>query len=502
MKLLNRNYQALAFSALIVAVASGVGLRIYKANYTGITYDEVSSQGDFGMSCHSALTSYVNPNNNHVLNSVLLNFSRVHFARFEHYPRLHAMFFGGIYCIAAGWLAWSLIGNRLLRVLLVVLLVLQYAVFDLSYLARGYSIAIGAFYLAMAILVYLAGRPLRPRHLWIAAGALTVANVLCLGSMLSAIAIVVALNACSITTVTYISATSFSRRLLLFCTQIVAVGACSLTLLYLIYRYLWRDILAAKDNFGTTGLVAHLKEVLVTGMFATPSMLGWAAYAIFVFLATIGLVYVVCRRLSFTAPQLMVLCTSVVTMLALLVWRNVLGLSLGFARNGVFLVPIFIISCAILVDRAAGYVQSNILRKLAITAACLCMVGITYAAAPSLRAVQVSNWKTQSVCGPLLRQLRDVDASRQWSVALSDRTRTLRLPLLYYSVRGYRLSDTRRDFDITIYAIEDGISSMEWYKPGYFAQFGTKVAISPVARRQCHIPDSDFGPEAQSALLP
>lgn len=477
----------------------GVGLRLYKAVHTGIVYDEMATLSDFGLSYHDALNSYVNPNNNHVINSLLVNFGRAHFANVEHFFRLHAVAFGALYCVSAAYLAWTLVQNRLLRVLLAILLMVQYSVFDLSYLARGYSIALGSLYFGLAAIVFLLRRPVALHLIWIPVLVIAASNVLTLGSMLSAVAIVGAMNICYLAMFSHRVLVGV-RRLPATTIQFTAIGVCSLGLLYAIYCHLWRDILAARDNFGTVGLGFHLKEVLAGGMFASWSVVGCVAYAIVILLSAIGACYAIRRASTLTAPQSFVLLTMVATLAALFIWRNVLGLSLGFARNGVFLIPLFLMCCVILIDIAAASVNRPMVRKGLIAGACAALGVMAYAARPSLEAVQVSNWRQQSVCGPLLRQLRAIDPERNWSIALSDRTRTLKMPLLYYSHRGYHIDGPGPVFDVSIYAMEDKETSSQWYKPEYFDDFHVRIYLSPNVRSTYRIPVSDFGAISQPAL--
>ncbi|MBC8378323.1 MAG: hypothetical protein H8E62_04030, partial [Planctomycetes bacterium] len=138
-----------------VVLLASVGLRVYKAVHTGIIYDEVYTILNFGQHFHDAITLYKNPNNNHILNSILINLDRVLFAGHESFYRYHTIFFGTLYCLSVTYLTWTLITDRLLRIAFAALLTLQWFVFDLSYLARGYSIALAAIFGGIALLVWL-----------------------------------------------------------------------------------------------------------------------------------------------------------------------------------------------------------------------------------------------------------------------------------------------------------------------------------------------------------
>jgi hypothetical protein len=511
-----------AFAVVTLIVAAAIGLRLYKATWTGMVYDEIATLAHFATDYSTPLTSYVNPNNNHVINSLMMNFCRVQFGDCQYSFRLHTMAFSVVYCLAAAYLAWSLVANPLLRVMLAAILLFQYSVFDLSYLGRGYSIALAAYFGAMALLVFLLGRPRPVRPVWLPSLVLVVANFLALGSMLSAVPVVLALNLCYILFVSHRLLVSGANRGVSLFAQLFAVAACSLGLLYLLYRHIWRDILAAKDNFAAVSLPAHLGDVLWTGIFASPSPAGRLAYVIFLALAAISLILVVTAFLARTAygrtaqnleliaqsslrlspltsAQLLVLSTTLVTLLIMVAWRYALGLSLGFARNGVFLIPLFFLSAVILIDTTQASVNLALPRVAIVVAASVALAAVGYAARPSLHAVQVSNWQTQSLSGPLVRLLRGIDPQRNWSLCLTDRTRTIYLPLIYYRDRhGYRLSNATADFDVSIYGRNDDMSFTQWYRPSFFYEFDAKIALSPSVRRLYRIPDREFGPVPES----
>jgi hypothetical protein len=83
-----------------------------------------------------------------------MNFCRIHFSDWENFFRIHTILFSGIYCISIACLVWTLFANRFLRIFFMILLSFQWFVFDLSFLARGYSIALTAIYGGLALLVF------------------------------------------------------------------------------------------------------------------------------------------------------------------------------------------------------------------------------------------------------------------------------------------------------------------------------------------------------------
>ena len=488
-----------AFAAVVIIVAAAIGLRLHKAAFTGIVYDEAASLFDFGTSLRDAWTSYINPNNNHVFNSFLMNICRSLFKSCEYFFRLHTMASSVVYCLSTAALVWMLIRSNLLRVLLTGLLLFQWFVFDLSYLARGYSIALAAFCCALAILVFLLSNPGRRWRVWLAMLTLVLMNALALGAMLSAVAVVFALNLCYIGFFSHRLTVAPVRRFPAIVLHASIVGIFSTAALYTIYWHIWRDILAAKDNFGQVSLTQHLGEVLWTSMFASPTIAGRLAYVVLLALAATGIVHLVAvtarnrsrpwpvsQPSSFSvfespgiasefgprvsgfsswpvnASQSLVLCSSAATLVMLFIWRDVAGLSLGFARNGVFLIPLFLLTCGILIDVMLRNMTPGLAQKLILVVASVSIGIATYAARPSPYAVQVSNWAQQSVSGPLVHELKRIDPERQWSIALTDRMASLHTSFLYYQMRGYAISGRDENFMVLVYHKSEPVIVGRW----------------------------------------
>jgi len=529
-----RSPSAYALAAVAIILVAAIGLRLHKAASTGIVYDEAASLFDFGVSFRAAWTSYINPNNNHVVNSFLMNISRSLFRGCEYFFRLHTMAFSVIYCLSIAALVWMVITSSLLRVLLTGLLLFQWFVFDLSYLARGYSIALAAFCCALAILVFLLRNPGRRWRIWLAIFTLVLMNALALGAMLSAVAVILALNLCYIGFFSHRLTIAPARRIPTIVLHTLIVGALSAISLYTIYCHIWRDILAAKDNFGQVSLARHLEEVLWTSMFASPTVAGRLAYVAFLALAAAGvvrLIIVTARNRStpwpanvpssfstfespgiasefgprvsgfsswpVSASQSLALCTSAATLVMLFVWRDVVGLSLGFARNGVFLMPLFLLACGILIDVMLQNMTPGLARKFILAVAYISIAIVTYAARPSLYAVQVSNWARQSVSGPLVRELKRIDPEREWSIALTDKMASLHASFLYYQMRGYTISGRNEDFMVLVYHKSEPVIVGRWYKPNLFDDFDCRIVPSPHVLTYYHIPESDMAPFPQ-----
>jgi hypothetical protein len=499
---------AWVLAAVLAVLAAAIGLRIFKGCFTGIVYDEAATIIAFCKGFYVAWTDYRNPNNNHVLNSMGINLCLVCFRNCHYFYRIHTIVMSIVYCLSAGYLVWVLIANRLLRFLLAALLVFQSFVFDLSYLGRGYSIALAAFYCGLALLVFLLRKPRPFSRVWLPILVLVLMNFLALGSMLSAMTPVLALNISYILFFSHRAFIAPVRWARSFALHVCGVGVGSAALLYLLYYHIWRDILGARERFGMTFLWGHIRDVLWSSIFASPGTVAKAAYIIFLAVSAAALLYATFMALRQwrlnrspavlpPAPQLLVLCTMPVIFAVMYLYRNVAGLSLGFARNGVFLIPIFFLACGILIDMMLASIAGGRLRYVILSLACASLAVTALEARPSLYAVKVSNWSIQSASGPLVRQLQSIDPQRNWSIGITSKTSTLSLGLLFYSHRGFLTQGSDSDFDIVIYHVSDEVDPGVCYKRDFFRNFDCIIILSPAVIQQYSIPAADLSPSRQ-----
>lgn len=479
---------------MIIAVAIvvlAIVLRGFKAVHTGIIYDEVYTVMNFGQHFHDAMTLYKNPNNNHIFNSILVNVDRVLFGRHESFYRFHTIFFGAVYCVSMLYLVWALIADRLLRIAFVALLTLQWFVFDLSFLARGYSIALAAIFGGLALLVWLQKHRIMLPYIWVPVTILIAMNFLALGSMLSVLLLLFIVNGCYILLFShrvFPEGTKPLKPMLIHC---VAVPIGSAVSLYLLYQYIWRDILAARNDFGKMPLGQHLKEVLWVNMPAVTQPWTQVVYGLFLLLTVAALLYLICillrtrflRRISFLnlkQPQSFIVLTTIGFFLGMVIYRNVLKMSLGFPRNGVFLIPLFLLSCGIILDAACGLLTVARLRVAVAGIICAVTLMLTVAAWPSLDAVKVHTWEIQSIAGPLIRDLRGIDPKRRWKVALTQKTWHMNLPLQYYQINGYPVQRAGgNDFDVVVTHQSEDIPGTVFYRRDFYDSFECRVVFNP-----------------------
>jgi len=481
-------------AVLVIAVGIvifAIVLRIFKAVRTGIIYDEVYTVMNFGQHFHDAMTLYKNPNNNHILNSILVNVDRVLFAGSESFYRFHTIIFGALYCVSMMSLVWMLIAGRLLRIAFVALLTLQWFVFDLSFLARGYSIALTAVYGGLALLVLLQKRRIKPAFIWLPVAILTAMNFLAMGSMLSVVLLLFVINACYVLLFShriFPEGTKPLKPMLIHC---IAVPVASALSLYLLYQYIWRDIIASLDKFGKMPLERFLKEVLWVNMPAAIRPWTQVVYGLFLLLTVAALLYLIyvllrtrsLRRISFLnlkQPQSFIVLTTIVFFAGMVIYRNVFKMSLGYPRNGVFLIPLFLLSCGIILDAARGLLTAARLRAAVAGIICAVTLTLTVAAWPSLYAVKVYTWEIQSIAGPLICDLRTIDPHRRWKITLTQKTWHMNLPLQYYQINGYPVQRAGgNDFDVVVAHQSEDIPGARFYRQDFYDSFECRVVFSP-----------------------
>jgi len=488
---LNDKTSLYTLGILILATGVAIGFRIFKAAKTGIIYDGVYSLFNFGTSYSNALTLYKNPNNNHVINSILMNFCRIHFSDCEYFFRIHAIIFSGIYCISIAYLAWTLFVNRFLRFFFMVLLSFQWFVFDLSFLARGYSIALTAIYGGLALLVFFLKRKMPFSRIWLPILILVGMNFLALGSMLSALEVVFALNLSYITLFSHRVFYPGQKRIKSLLIHLCTVPVFSGILLYLLYKSIYRDIFASREHFGKAALWTHLKEVLWTNILAADSLWARWVYILFLALTAAALCYGIFSLFKAkgsgkayyfdpSTPQSLIVYTTLILFAVLYVYRNVLDMSLGYPRNSVFLIPLFLMSCGILLDGMLADITHALRHKIVLAVICISVGMMTFAARPSPYAVKVYGWDLQSMVGPLMHDLKKIDPQRTWKIAVTQGTRYTNLSLQYYLFRGYKFQYAHSsDYDIFVCHQSENVTLGRWYKEDFYDSFQCKIGFNP-----------------------
>ena len=113
----------------IVILAGIISFKIYKADRTGIIFDEARTFRSYAYSVNQALSSYSRPNN-HILNSIFIYYAHKHFGNYEHFVRLPSLTAGICFSLALAYIIYMTIHAWALRMVSLAMISLVPVVFD------------------------------------------------------------------------------------------------------------------------------------------------------------------------------------------------------------------------------------------------------------------------------------------------------------------------------------------------------------------------------------
>jgi hypothetical protein len=466
-----RLYGAGVFWGVVFAgvLLFAIGFRIYKAHDTGILYDEVWTYEEFATDLHTALTNY-DSTNNHILNSVFIVLTQKLFGGYEHYLRIPAVLFGILFCCAVAAILYQTVQSRLLRAVALLLILMNWFVSDLTYLGRGYAIALGTTFAGIAMLLYLHSDKGKPasRRWWVAVFLIGM-NFLAVGSMLSSLSIVASINLIYGAWLIMDSARQSKKAVVESLVRLGAIAGGSILALFWLYYPVLSKIREQSKAFKVEPFWAYLGRVLWEPLIFldfSRIQFNMLIYRVSVIMAVVSVViwmvrYVIRRGtkmpdvspLSAAAGRVVLL--FVATMALMWMQSVVFGVSLGEPRNGVFLSVLMMLSVVVAMDQAIGtFLRVKIIsRGLCLTCGVL-MAVIIFLNWPSYHAVHVHphGWAIQSAVGPLVRQLRQIDPDQTWRIKLTkDSTDNCFRPIRYYKQFGYHIELVEGDqYDVLI----------------------------------------------------
>ncbi|MEO5359290.1 MAG: hypothetical protein H7843_02450 [Nitrospirota bacterium] len=480
--------------AAIVLLA--VILRIYKAYYTGVIYDEALTYFRFSRDFNSAISNY-SSTNNHLLNSVLIYLSvKVFGQSFIGVPaiRLPAVFFGIVYVVSIALVIEAALRGRVLKILVLGACLFNYLIFDLTILARGYAIALGAVYLELLVIV------LYPKLLKDKADSMVILfsalNFIALGAMLTSLYTVVPLNLAFLAVMFHrlkAGQLTASDRLYDALKKTVQAGVVILCLsslaLALLYNRVFTKIISAsgKHSEVNDALITILKSLITEGLFTNwefplstiLNILQTIILPLMVALTVLFLLNVIVSKKTLPTAALIVLSVLAASFLFAYAARTAAGVSLGFTRNHVFWLPLIFISAGIVMDGAR--ISPLVPLKTSIYVV-TCLMSVVLIAGPlmALHVVTTHDWKPQSVVGPLLRQLNKTDPLRRWRVGFSDKLEYNLYPYLFYNNEAYRIIDS----NAAVYHIsEKDLHTGNLYQYDLFKKFDCVVVLDSSMRQ-------------------
>jgi len=181
------------YAIFLLVVVFSIGIRIYKADFAGITYDERANFALFGDSLDSALKVYTTTNN-HVLNSVFMYCAHKYFRSYEHFIRIPAVLAGIFFVLALAYIVRKLIQSEVLRISSMGLISLVPFVVDYSIMARGYTYGLAGTFIQIALIIWLLDHKVRTVFWWMPVVIISLMNFVAFGAILSSILLLAAIN--------------------------------------------------------------------------------------------------------------------------------------------------------------------------------------------------------------------------------------------------------------------------------------------------------------------
>jgi len=489
---------------LVIAMFLGIGFRVYKMHCTGIIADEAWTYRDFCTDVRTAVTKF-SSTNNHVLNSILIVLTRKVLGNYEHFIRIPALLFGVLFCIAVTSIIHKTITSSVLKIVVLLFVLMNWFIVDLTYLARGYAIALGATFAGIAVLINLSSRTAENAKVNRLVVILFIAmNFFALGSMLSSLSIVLSINIAYLVLIILGSVKMGKKALIHGIIRVVLIISGSTASLYLLYYRVYSRILAHSKSkrFVVEPFGGYLKKVLWEPLIYFDRF--WMKYnklAYNVSLVLLVVCAVICllafffrpktgkgRFVSLTSPAVVIVLVTLGVLLFMFIQTVVFGMSLGLPRNGVFLLPLVLISSGILMDRAANFLGRIKILAFPVRSACIALLAILcFLNLPSPRAVNVRpyDWGKQSLVGPLVRMLRQIDPDKEWKIKLtSPYLAALEKPLKYYAKFGYKVERVTKDYDVLVLPEHPFDKRVVYFENEFFQDHHCSVVVNPASFKE------------------
>jgi len=475
------------FLLFLVILLSVIGLKIYKADRTGISYDESLTFHRYCDSVHTALTSFdpadASSTNNHILNSIFIHYARRCFGFYEHFIRIPSLSAGILFSLATAYIIYKTVYSAPMRAASVAMVLLIPFVFDYSYLARGYSFALAGIYAEIALVLWLIEHKIKFRYWPIVAVLISAMNFLAFGSMMSSMIVLAGCNATFILLYSHRIFRDASNRLKPVILNLMSISVVTAALSFFLYRSIYKNILSGramvKINKGWRGwpsLVDYLNNLLVRKVFGSDDTIGTFIIWITLVLIGIGIVIYIYRiyrviktksgpdYFKIDSPAGFVIMVTCVTMLILFIYGVVLNRSPGLprrVRSQIFLIPMVVTSGLIILDRLECGICQKSLRRILRTVVITIVVLVTLRNLPSPYRMGGS-----TLSGPVLRRLKAIDADKTWNIAFSEKMRLFYMGFLYYGQFDYKFNIARQGkYDVLICRVDEkpaGSVTLNW----------------------------------------
>jgi len=475
----------------IVILAGIISFKIYKADRTGIIFDEARTFRSYAYSVNQALSSYSRPNN-HILNSIFIYYAHKHFGNYEHFVRLPSLTAGICFSLALAYIIYMTIHAWALRMVSLAMISLVPFVFDYSFLARGYAFALAAIFIEIALVVGLLKHRIKFRYCWLPILVISAMNFLAFGAMLSSILFLAGFN--------FIFIVLYSPKLFrnpprwflsilinLICIPLIFIGSS-----YLIYRKIFTQIFKTIAEQSTKGdpYFLYLRRLLINNAFPYADFVGQVIFYGLIILIVIALLYRLYRfrrlyssnteriKFGWSSPQIFILLVTVTFLVILYIYNVILDRPLGYRRNQVFLIPLVLLCVVLILDKFVCDLEKKSIRTVLLTVITVFMAVAAYRNLP-----KTNDAGGQSMSVHLLRTLKEIDPDKTWNIGFSKKAKNYSLGILYYEQFGnYKFKWTRADqCDVYVCITKERPPKAVCLEWDFFRRFGCAVVfISPI----------------------
>lgn len=428
-----------------LVLLSTIALKIYKADHAGIIFDERANYVIYARSLDTAVSRF-DSTNNHVLNSVFMYYAHKFFSFYEHFIRIPSLFAGIMFSLSIAYIVYKTIRSKALQIASLGLVLLVPFVFDYSYLARGYALALGSVFTAIAFVLWLLDHKIKFRFWPIPVLVISLMNFLALGPMLSSLLLLAGFNTVFVLFYSpkiFDNITNKSKPIII---NLISISLTSFGLLFLLYRRVYTKLATtstiAKHNrwwSGWSSFTDYFHAILVRKVFALNSSFGYIIFYVALLLLAIGIIYHAYKFLTSIKTDSwrqylknddsgqFVLLVAGLTMIIMFIYGVTMKRSLGLQRSQVFVIPLILLSGLIILDRFAITLRKNTFGNIIRTIIVITVVLITLRNLPSPYYISSS-----TMSKPLLRKLRTIDPNKIWNIAFSKKMQSHDVGFKYY----------------------------------------------------------------------
>lgn len=437
-------FNVLFWGVLLCAVI----LLIYKADFTGMSYDEYLSFMRYTKDVYTA-THRFDSTNNHVLNSIFMHYAKDSFGSYEQFIRIPSLAAGIIFMLAASYIIRKTVRSNILRIVSLLMVCFSGAYFSYLFMARGYAYALASFAVYIAVVQFLLTHKLSFRYWFPVAIVLSFLNFMAIGSLLSSVLVMIAINGVFILLYSPRIFKDVSGKLKPAIVMFVSILCATSAMLHLLFRAIYKNLFSLENNYdlvaithswkGWPTLAVHLKSLLMDKIFVTKTGFGKVVLYISLSVIAISFLFYIYRMLrSFKERKAAAffadvkLCTfplasMFLSVIVLIIYGVFLDRCPGLIRSNILLTPLVILAAIGLLDWFVHAVPEGRYRLSLIVFVAALIFTVFVRRAPSF----ISSGR-MLMSRPVLTKLAAYDPDKVWNISFSKKLWDYRVGFLYY----------------------------------------------------------------------